>query len=81
MRCHYVYEKDGRFLIPGCWPVVMSDNMRDCSCNEHNLTFKQFEKQEYNNAIKEKDRQIKELEKELFRLNRILKRIYEGQGQ
>lgn len=76
MKCHYIYDKEvGKVLIPGCWDVVLSNDMSLCSCRTEIKTFAQFEKQEYNKILNEKQSQIKELEKEVARLNRILKRV------
>jgi len=34
MVCHYVKGLKGeRVLIPECWPVVISGNKKDCTCN------------------------------------------------
>lgn len=38
MNCHYVYDKiAGKVLIPGCWGVVHSNDIKDCICrhNKH----------------------------------------------
>lgn len=75
MRCHYIYDKEaGKVLIPGCWSVALSGRMKDCNCRTQ-LSPKQFEKKEYNDMIKEKNIEIKNLEKEIFYLNRIIKRL------
>lgn len=75
MKCHYIYDKKlGKILIPGCISVSISNDMSRCTCiNE--ITFNQFEKQRYNKILSEKQSYINELEKEIARLNRILKRI------
>lgn len=76
MKCHYVYDKEvGKVLIPGCWSVIHSDDMRDCTCRGDSESFAQFEKKEYNKKLNEQAAYIKELETEIYRLNRILKRI------
>lgn len=75
MKCHYVYDpKAGKVLIPGCWAVVNSGNMADCCCRKIN-TFQDFEKQCYNDVIKEKNELIKSLENENAALNRIIKKL------
>lgn len=34
MTCHYVKGLKGeRVLIPECWPVAISGDKRDCTCN------------------------------------------------
>ena len=75
-KCHYIYDKEaGKVLIPGCWSVVHSNDMADCTCRNYPETFAQFERKEYNEKLNEQKEYIKELEKEVARLNRILKRV------
>lgn len=75
MKCHYTYfEGVGKVIIPGCWQVVMSNDMSQCSCVPTE-SFKQFERKQYNEVLNQKNQEIKELESEIIRLNRILKRI------
>lgn len=74
MKCHFVYYEDaGNVLIPGCWGTVHSNDIRDCYCRNEVIP-RQFEKQIFNDQMKEKLKEIKELEKEVARLRRILKR-------
>lgn len=76
MKCHYIYDKKyGKVLIPGCWSVVHSNNMRDCICRYRVETFEQFEKKEYQKKLLEKNQQISELEKEVAYLNRLIKKL------
>lgn len=75
MKCHYTYTEDGmKVLIPYCWPVVLSGDMRDCICRQEQ-TFNQFEKKIYNEKVKALQQEIKDLEKENADLNRIIKKI------
>lgn len=57
MVCHYIKEKGHRYLIPGCWAVVLSGDKKDCTCDYG----------------KEKEDKIKELEKRIERLEKLLK--------
>jgi len=76
MKCHYIYDKEaGKVLIPNCLAVVHSNDMRDCTCRDFPETFNQFERKEYNNKLNKQNIYIKELEKEIAYLNRILKRV------
>ena len=76
MRCHYVYDKEaGKVLIPGCWGTALSNDIGDCSCPAY-TTFEGFERKEFNEKVNELKKEIQGLEKEIFRLNRILKHIY-----
>lgn len=74
-KCHHIHdEKHGKTLIPHCWAVVISGNMRDCTCRNQ-FSFKQFEKQEFNDILKEKLKYIAELEREVNQKNRIIGKL------
>lgn len=61
-------EKSGKkILIPYCWSVLWSDDIRDCRCESE--TFSKFENQRYNEVMEAKTREIKEMQKEINRLN------------
>lgn len=63
MRCHYEnVEGVGRVLIPGCWPVAISNDMNMCIC--HPTTYAAFERESYQKEIKRLKGIIEELEKE-----------------
>ena len=76
MKCHYVYDKQaGKVLIPGCWSVVMSDDIRDCTCSTgKELTFAQFERERYNQELEKRNAIIKELRADNKYLHSELKR-------
>jgi hypothetical protein len=78
MKCHYTYDKEaGKVLIPGCMAVAVHGSMSYCTCRpEKELTFAQFERQEYNKIVADLREQIKSLEKENARLERTLGKIY-----
>lgn len=80
MKCHYTYDlKAGKVLIPYCWSVVHSNNMRLCTCRDSiDITFKQFKKNEYNKVLAKKNIEISELEQYVYRLNRILKKRFKN---
>lgn len=64
MRCHHVTEPDGqRYWIPGCWGGIYGPE--GCYC------YHEREKPPRD----ERDRTIRELEKENARLNRLLYKI------
>ena len=74
-KCHHIHdEKHGKILIPFCWAVVISGNMRDCTCR-NTFSFKQFEKQEFNEILREKERYILELEREINQKNRVIGKL------
>lgn len=75
-KCHYIYDqKYGKVLIPHCWPVVHSGDMSRCTCRSYPKTQAQFERQEFNQILQAKDKEIRDLEKENARLNRIIKKL------
>lgn len=70
MKCYFHFdEKSGKkILIPYCWSVLLSDDIRDCTC-EKLTTVASFEKERYNNELTAKNSEIVELQKEIKRLN------------
>lgn len=75
MKCHYVYDEiAGKVLIPGCWSVVMSDDIRDCTCRDEDLTFSQYERKRYNEELEKRNAIIKELRADNKYLRSELKR-------
>ncbi len=68
-KCYYTNDKQaGKILIPGCYPMLHSDDIKDCICNDFPETLYQFEKKEYNKILAEKNAYIKELENEIIKL-------------
>lgn len=66
MKCHYVYDKKaGRVLIPGCWPVVHSNDIRDCTCTTHRPS---------------ESEEISKLKKEIRLLKKQIKELKDGKG-
>ncbi|HBG40258.1 MAG TPA: hypothetical protein DDW85_02440 [Porphyromonadaceae bacterium] len=78
MKCHYTYYVENgekhKVLIPGCWDVVISNNIRDCTC-EDALTPCQFEKERFNEVISRLQDEIKGLRDENEYLMTIIKRL------
>ena len=77
MKCHYIYdEKLGKVLIPYCWSVVHSGDIRDCTCDTdmENLTFAGFERKRYNEELEKRNNIIKEIRNENKYLHKELKR-------
>lgn len=74
MKCHYVYDKESmkKVLIPGCWSVVLSDNIKDCSCSDEDITYAQFERKKYNEEIEKRNIIIKELRSDVEYLKKNL---------
>lgn len=76
-KCHYIYDKQaGKVLIPCCWAVVLSNDIRDCTCRNEDLTFAQFERERYNKELEKRNSIIKELQSEnkYLHLHKELKR-------
>lgn len=74
MRCHYIYDKDaGQVWIPGCWDGIHGPD--GCTCSSTFATFPEFKKKLYNEKLAELNKENKELQKEVFRLNRIIKKL------
>jgi hypothetical protein len=75
MRCHFTTTDDGKkVLIPNCWDVVNTNDITNCSCKVE--TFNSFEKQRYNEVLTSQRNKIIELEQEVIRLNRQLRKQY-----
>lgn len=64
----------GKVLIPHCWNVVMSDDIRDCTCQDE-FTFEQFEKRAYREKVRELEIRIRELEKEIYNNQRTIRKL------
>ena len=63
MKCHYEKIKGvGKVLIPGCWSVVISGDIRDCTC--HHTTYAAFECAEFKKEAERLKGIITELEEE-----------------
>lgn len=74
MRCHYIYDKNaGRVWIPGCWGGLYGPDR--CTCSSTFATLPEFEKKLYNEKLAELNKENKELQKEVFRLNRTIKKL------
>lgn len=60
MNCYFAYDQkhNTKVLIPGCWPVVHSNDISDCTCKETDLTFNAFEKKMFNDKVAELNKEI-----------------------
>ena len=78
MKCHYTYYvengKKHKVLIPGCWEVARSDDIKRCTC-ENPLTPHQFEKQKFNEVVGKLQDEIRGLQDENEYLMTIIKRL------
>lgn len=63
MKCRYIYvEGVGDVLIPGCMSTAVANDIDFCTCSpEVPKTFAAFERQRYNDTLKEKNETIKRL--------------------
>lgn len=74
MRCHYIYDKKaGKVWIPGCWGGIYGP--LGCNCGTSEMTFEQFEKKLYNEKLTELKKENTELQRKVFRLNRIIRKL------
>lgn len=74
VKCLKKIIKDvGRVLIPVCWDVVLSGDIRDCTCCREPQTFEAFERERYNKEVKRLKAKIKELEDEVEFYYEVLK--------
>lgn len=74
-KCKYIYTTKGeKVLIPECWPVVLSGDMRDCICRK-DKTPAVYEKEKYNEEVRELRKEISDLEKENAELYRIIRKL------
>lgn len=70
MKCYYHYDEvsQTKILIPQCWATIHSNDIEDCICTPSD-TYHRFEREEFN-KIKEKDKQIKEMQELIIELNK-----------
>ena len=57
-----------------CMAVAVSGDMEDCTCR-NDISFPQFEREEYNKTVKALRQEIKDLESENACLNRIIRKL------
>lgn len=77
MKCHYVYDDvlKQKVLIPGCWAVVMSDDISQCTCNaSDDLSYSKFERQQFNKEIDKRNEIIKKQREDIEYLKSELDR-------
>lgn len=76
MRCYHATDpKTGeKVLIPGCEGTTYR-GIEYCTCENLPQTFKEFERKEFNEMIQGKNEIIREQQKEIVRLNRILRKV------
>lgn len=74
MKCHYTIDDDGsKILIPGCMGTAAM-GIEHCTCREEE-SFAEFENKKYNDTVKSLVNDIKELERENDRLNRLIRKL------
>lgn len=77
MKCHYVWDEESKnkVLIPMCWPVIWSNDIRDCSCCDEPTSPLGYERKRYNEELKRKNDVIKELQEDNQYLHEELERV------
>lgn len=71
MKCHYAYEGEEKFWIPGCYSGMYSDGYCQCRVYEKELQKQWRENEPEFKARKEN----KELWKENARLHRLIEKL------
>lgn len=63
MKCYFTTDTETgeKVLIPNCWAVVMSNDIKDCYCTSK--TFAGFERERYNEMVNKLREEIKEHER------------------
>jgi len=79
MKCYFAHDIDGKHLIPGCWSVVISNDIETCTCKPDYMdNYNRFEKKEYNKEIQVKNEIIKDYQAEIRRLNQVIEKLKKG---
>lgn len=66
MKCHYTQVKElGKVLIPECWSVVISQDIKDCTCptNPHLFHVEQLKEEGRINEAKSYLKVYREMQK------------------
>jgi hypothetical protein len=74
MRCHHIIDPEsGKILIPGCMGAAVYGSRR-CTCYNRK-TARDFEKEEFNKILKEKEDAIESLEYSLKIANDTIEKL------
>lgn len=74
MKCHYIYVPNvGKVLIPGCIGTAAM-GIENCTCRDQK-TDTQFEREQYDETVRELRSLVKDLENENAYLNRIIRKL------
>ncbi len=76
MRCHYIYDKGEKILIPGCGTGDYIDKIEDCVCDKRPVTWAGFERKAFKEQVEKMKAHISELELLVENLQDKLKRRY-----
>jgi hypothetical protein len=73
MKCHYTYVDGEKILIPYCYAVIYSDDIRDCTCKPE--TFHAFETVRYNTTLDKLQKEIAELNETISHLMKEIDKL------
>lgn len=76
MKCYYTFDKKTgkKVFIPMCMGTIYSSNKKDCCCLDP-LTDHHFEKQRYNEVLKQKNESIESMQAEIKHLHAVIKKL------
>lgn len=79
MKCHYTIDPKTlkKVLIPMCYSVCNTLDKDDCTCPDP-LTEHHFQKERYNEVLKQKNESIANMQAEIKHLNFIIKTLKNG---
>ncbi len=75
-RCRFIYDEQTRkkVLIPGCYGSLHRDDLSCCTCNGLH-SFKQYERKEFNDEVRQLRQERDALLKENNQLHRIIQKL------
>ena len=74
-KCFNTTDEDGnKVFIPGCMGAIYHDGVDECYCKDF-PKYTDFEKREYNQALKELRKDLSDLEKENIYLHQVIKKL------
>lgn len=76
MKCYYTFDKKTgkKVFIPMCYGTVDTQDITDCNCPDP-LTEHHFEKQRYNEVLKQKNESIESMQAEIKHLHAVIKNL------
>lgn len=72
MRCHFIYDKGVKILIPGCYGSIYREDLSNCTCVK---TPSQFAKEKYNKVVNDLKSENDQMAKHIKYLTRIIDKL------